>query len=466
MGIESVLDDSSCLDPSSIAGEVADLVTSGLVDNVVEQSIQEKCAEGDHIELKAQVQQLQTELSNVKAEVEFAGAEKKKLEEECELASQTISGLNQQVGTLVSQSQSTQKELAATKDLLAKLSAEKDKLQASNQSLESTLKQTTDELNSAKKVLGSSQNALTDRDELQSQVVQLTKDLNGTREELNEAHKKIAQTGDIPEALAAANEQVAQLNTQIAHLYASLTMARTELEQARSGQFSEDQGSMGAEAAKQNSQIADLVSDIRHLQLDLEYHQQKLDQLIDEKHMMMQQVKKSQDDLTAAQMQIQERDQLLKHKDIDLQRATQEAKSVGPVKEAKLEEQCDALRKEAAAKDSALIVSHYELHKEKLMRDRLEQKNLKLMERLQKLMMVVETQRKENFGLEKQLSTHEKLVDEKDQQLREVTHKAKQLQKAFKAQSAQGLKLQKTPRGNSTSPKQQDLLSQGLPQIA
>merc|ERR1719433_1730483 len=85
-----------------------------------------------------------------------------------------------------------------------------------------------------------------------------------------------------------------------------------------------------------------------------------------------------------------------------------------------------ALRTEAAAKDSALIVSHYELHKEKLMRDRLEQKNLKLMQRMQKLMMVVETMRKENVILERTLASKERLHDEKDLQLRQATQKARQ----------------------------------------
>merc|ERR1719420_1868158 len=122
---------------------------------------------------------------------------------------------------------------------------------------------------------------------------------------------------------------------------------------------------------------------------------------------MMQAVKTAQDELAKAKVQIQERDQIIKHKEIDLQRSLQETKVTNPEKDGKLEESCDSLRREVAAKDSALIVSHYELHKEKLMRDRLEQKNLKLMERLQKLMMVVETQRKENAGLERKLFTHE-----------------------------------------------------------
>merc|ERR1719262_715733 len=98
-----------------------------------------------------------------------------------------------------------------------------------------------------------------------------------------------------------------------------------------------------------------------------------------------------------------------------------------------------ALRAEAAAKDSALIVSHYELHKEKLLRDRLEQKNLKLMERMQKLMMVVETMRKENVTLERNLVAREQNCETKEHQLRQVTQKAKQLQKIVK----QGKAVQK-----------------------
>merc|ERR1719265_87049 len=168
---------------------------------------------------------------------------------------------------------------------------------------------------------------------------------------------------------------------------------------------------------------------------------------------MMQQLKKANDDIAAAHRQIADQDQLMKHKEIDWKRAVDEATSSNATgKGSKVEEQVVALKQEAAAKDSALIVSHYELHKEKLMRDRLEQKNLKLMERLQKLMMVVETQRKENFGLERKLASHERLVDDKDKQLKEVTTKAKQLQKAFKAQSMQS--KQKTPRGGNASPNQ------------
>merc|ERR1712061_529630 len=125
---------------------------------------------------------------------------------------------------------------------------------------------------------------------------------------------------------------------------------------------------------------------------------------------------------------------MLKHREVDLDHMRQDAKgnpsagegnNSGGVSDGAIA----ALRAEAAAKDSALIVSHYELHKEKLLRDRLEQKNLKLMDRMQKLMMVVETMRKENISLEKLVSAKDRTNDATDVQLRQVTQKAKQLQK-------------------------------------
>merc|ERR1712146_320469 len=101
-----------------------------------------------------------------------------------------------------------------------------------------------------------------------------------------------------------------------------------------------------------------------------------------------------------------------------------------------------------AAKDSALIVSHYELHKEKLMRDRLEQKNLKLMDRLQKLMMVVETQRREQENTENQLADASRICEDKDRQLADITTKAMQLQQLLKAQAQEG-----KGRGTKRKPK-------------
>lgn len=126
---------------------------------------------------------------------------------------------------------------------------------------------------------------------------------------------------------------------------------------------------------------------------------------------------------------------MLKHREVDLQTMQNLKSPRGGASTAgsEVDGTIAALRAEAAAKDSALIVSHYELHKEKLLRDRLEQKNLKLMERMQKLMMVVETMRKENVTLERNLVSREQACDSKEQQLRHVTQKAKQLQKVVKA---------------------------------
>jgi chromosome segregation ATPase len=220
-----------------------------------------------------------------------------------------------------------------------------------------------------------------------------------------------------------------------------------------------------ADLQKQGQQIADLVSDIRHLQLDLEYHQQKLDQMIEEKQQMLKDEKKMKMELAEAKKQVEEREQLIRHRDVDIQSLRDEAArwggagasgggAGGGFSGADAEATVSALRSEAAAKDSALIVSHYELHKEKLMRDRLEQKNLKLMDRMQKLMMVVETMRKDNVALERNLTSKERAFEEKDLQLRQVSQKSKQWQK--QARSAQGrqkpvsLELEATP-------------SQGLP---
>merc|ERR1719265_3127821 len=99
----------------------------------------------------------------------------------------------------------------------------------------------------------------------------------------------------------------------------------------------------------------------------------------------MKDLKKTQNDLANAKLQIEERDQIIKHKEVDLQSVKQQLApggfaaggggAAGGVADMAT---IEALRAEASSKDSALIVSHYELHKEKLLRDRLEQKNLKL----------------------------------------------------------------------------------------
>ncbi|CAJ1406085.1 unnamed protein product [Effrenium voratum] len=253
-----------------------------------------------------------------------------------------------------------------------------------------------------------------------------------------------AMASEEPPLLGAAYQQISVLNTQLAHLYTELTMARTEAASLKADKEAEAGGGASTanadktaealqlaqtESQRQAQQIADLVSDIRHLQLDLEYHQQKVDQLLEEKQIMMKDMKALQQEVAEARQQLEEKDQLLKHQEVDLLHHRQrEQQSPRGGKESD-DGILDALRTEAAAKDSALIVSHYELHKEKLMRDRLEQKNLKLMERMQKLMMVVETMRKDNVNLERSLQSKDRMYEEKDAQLRIIMQKVRQLQK-------------------------------------
>jgi chromosome segregation ATPase len=460
MGVESVIHTPSLFNPSSIAGEVAEDMTSSLVDQLLEMSAKDQFdpPEGEETNhgaqiasLKNLVEQLQLELSNTRSELEFSKAESNNLQKQNEASQTAITSLQKQVEAVVGQVEGKHKELADQKK-------EKDSLSSSQKQLLTEHTATKEELERMKEQMAAAGGGESLNQEIAAENAALKGELKATKEELEAARKQAedarALQSQIPEgdqqaALQLANQQVAQFNTQMAHLYAQLTLARTELEQYKAGTEPASAGPSQADVDKQNSQIADLVSDIRHLQLDLEYHQQKLDQLIDEKQAMMQAMNAAKQELTTAKQQIEEKDQLLRHKEIDLARMSQEQSTAGPSKEVKLEEQLMATRSEVAAKDSALIVSHYELHKEKLMRDRLEQKNLKLMDRLQKLMMVVETQRKENSTLERKLFTHEQMVEDKDKQLKEVTHKAKQLQRVFKAKAG------KTPRGGPAGdPKQ------------
>merc|ERR1719231_2234648 len=150
---------------------------------------------------------------------------------------------------------------------------------------------------------------------------------------------------------------------------------------------------------------------------------------------MMENMRRKEEDLGELRRALEDKDQQLRHKDVDLQRSTAASRSQSPSTRESKQSAVNALRGEVAAKDSALIVSHYELHKEKHLRDRLEQKNLKLMDRMQKLMMVVETMRKENVMLERNLTKREMAQEDKDRQLRQVTDKHKELQKHLRAKS-------------------------------
>mmetsp|Transcript_9190 Transcript_9190/g.15661 ORF Transcript_9190/g.15661 Transcript_9190/m.15661 type:complete len:496 (-) Transcript_9190:168-1655(-) len=309
---------------------------------------------------------------------------------------------------------------------------------------------------------------------LRAKVSELETEVSGLQHELSIRQASTVVPGDGEQMsfsaaaseenslLGAAYQQISVLNTQLAHLYTELTMARTEAASIRAEKEqleADDDGGANAEKLaaaeaataaaqtenqRQAGQIADLVSDIRHLQLDLEYHQQKVDQLLEEKQMMMKDMKSLQQEVAEARQQLEEKDQLLKHQEVDLMHYRQMEQQSPRAKESD-DGIIDALRTEAAAKDSALIVSHYELHKEKLMRDRLEQKNLKLMERMQKLMMVVETMRRDNVNLERTLASKDRMYEEKDAQLRIIMQKLRQVQKSQKGGKPKVASKQKAP---------------------
>jgi len=453
--------------PSVVAEEVADEITVGMFDNVLSGDLDTRNIGQLQERIKALSDaQDQLKLQNEQLEAQLASArsEKDEVESRHRAAQEANEGHVQRARSLDGQLEEAKKQLASSdgfktqleRDLVVARSAQSRELTASQvvQAAGSGREQELEvERNVLREHVGRLENQSND---LQNQVTGLQarhaeaqaiiaeQSDAAMRNQVSKEHPTIDLQGDSSEEkplLAAAYQQISVLNTQLAHLYTELTMARTEVQRLRSEQsaIGRSRGGPGgdseAEVMKQSQQIADLVSDIRHLQLDLEYHQQKLDQMIEEKQLMMRDLKKSQGEVEEGRRQLEERDQMLKHRDVDLKQLKEEMRSPRPGQmpgEFEGDGALAALRGEAAAKDSALIVSHYELHKEKLLRDRLEQKNLKLMERMQKLMMVVETMRKENVTLERSLFLREQTCETKEQQLRQVTQKAKQLQKLNK----------------------------------
>lgn len=473
-GVGTVAQSDAPFNPEQLAEEVAEDITTEMFDNILSQPIVVAPISGSAMDeviasLRAQNEQLQAELASARSEMEFSTLKEAELETRHQRA---IDDLTRQVDSLVQQNRSLSSELQSAKNELNSRNSEKTQLEerlASSQRELTTsqgalgsvraeleqVQQTRPSMEASAGVQSPSKRELSLQNAcsgLQERVAALEGELTSAQSELA-LRKDVsimqptvelgADSSEESPLLAAAYQQISVLNTQLAHLYTELTMARTEVQRLRVNESSNAAGQNTggdneAEVMKQSQQIADLVSDIRHLQLDLEYHQQKLDQMIEEKQQMMRDLKKAQVDLEDSKRQLEERDQMLKHREVDLQQLKSEMRSPrggGQVSDSEGDGTLAALRAEASAKDSALIVSHYELHKEKLLRDRLEQKNLKLMDRMQKLMMVVETMRKENVTLERNLVAKEQSCEAKEQQLRQVTHKAKQLSKLAKSSS-------------------------------
>jgi len=229
VGVESVIHTPSAYNPSSIAGEVAEDMTGELVDQLLEMTAQEQGGTSSAAEtaedissLKGLVQQLQSELSNTKSELEFAKAENSNLqknsEEQQRSSDEAISSLQQQVNALVDNSKDQKKE--------------KDSMSSSRKQLELDHAETKAELERVK-AKGSANEALENQyKEVVAQNAALQGKLKATNEELDSALRQAeaarALQSQIPEgdqqaALHLANQQVAQFNTQMAHLYAQLT---------------------------------------------------------------------------------------------------------------------------------------------------------------------------------------------------------------------------------------------------
>merc|ERR1719218_221861 len=96
----------------------------------------------------------------------------------------------------------------------------------------------------------------------------------------------------------------------MAHLFTELTFARTELAQRQ------EQGTAGS--SQELAQVPELLQDMRHLQLDLEYHQQKLDQVLEENRQLLAENKQHKEQELLLVQQQDEQQQELRHLEIEL----------------------------------------------------------------------------------------------------------------------------------------------------
>eukprot|EP00928_Gymnodinium_smaydae_P063588 TRINITY_DN4711_c0_g9_i1.p1 TRINITY_DN4711_c0_g9~~TRINITY_DN4711_c0_g9_i1.p1 ORF type:complete len:538 (+),score=157.92 TRINITY_DN4711_c0_g9_i1:204-1817(+) len=447
----------------NVADEVAEDMTLAMFDGLLGGPVHQvpsyvaggADAQGQSLDLRELTEQLEAELEGCRNDLDFANMKEEELEHRHEATKKKLLNLQKQFEIVSSELQDCRNKRQEDALELAKLRDDKIELEE----LVARGRREADEACKAE-----CRNLREKVSSLECELSSMQTDASlrlaaMTSESQADGEKSLERSEDAP-LLSAAYQQISVLNTQLAHLYTELTISRSESQQlkarlaepgAAAGGSGEALGSGENDVREQ--QIADLVRDIRHLQLDLEYHQQKLNQMIDERQQMTKDLKKSQADLTRAKQQLEERDQMLKHREVDIAhlRQQQQPDTPGrgpPGSQHSVEGALSALRAEASAKDSALIVSHYELHKEKLIREKLEAKNLKLMERMQKLMMIVETMRKDNVSLERNLAARERSYEDKELQLRQVVSKAKQLQRIVR--SSQGVKSRQRLNASAT----------------
>eukprot|EP00747_Dinoflagellata_sp_TGD_P062673 gnl/TRDRNA2_/TRDRNA2_153118_c0_seq2.p1 gnl/TRDRNA2_/TRDRNA2_153118_c0~~gnl/TRDRNA2_/TRDRNA2_153118_c0_seq2.p1 ORF type:complete len:497 (+),score=141.15 gnl/TRDRNA2_/TRDRNA2_153118_c0_seq2:217-1491(+) len=248
--------------------------------------------------LKEELEQLKAQYAGAKEDLEFARLKEIN-------AQQTIDELRKQVetvasaaffqselqdsrrqpagevGSLEEQLRSSRQELAASQAELGRVRSELAKAQSAVKRLEESNVSPGD----------AGQQSMRESS-LQDECTELRQRVHMLEGQLSEQMASPQQTDELQEGseekslLGAAYHEISELNKQMARLYAELTLARTEAQRLRADQGTRTDGSgqgvvdQTSEVQKQGAQIADLVSDIRHLQLDLEYHQQKLDQMI------------------------------------------------------------------------------------------------------------------------------------------------------------------------------------------
>jgi len=252
------------------------------------------------------------------------------------------------------------------------------------------------------------------------QVADLKKQLGDTQEEL--------QTVRLMLASCSSADATGLTQTLLATNAKLISDALVKRIMNQSGE-SMDNAAGEIDAGVNEAVVKELVADVKHLQLDLEYHQQKLDTSNEEKEQLQHLNSALREEISEARRQQEHAEQQLRHQAIDLDMPQMDTVNtqVSGFEEA-MTGTIKALRSEVQTKDSALLFCHFELHKEKQVRDKFESRNKRLSDRLEKLMVILEAQRAQMQKLENGLVMSEETLDQKTKILREVTAQSNRLQ--------------------------------------
>jgi len=144
--------------------------------------------------------------------------------------------------------------------------------------------------------------------------------------------------------------------------------------------------------------IQELECQIEHFKVDMEYETKQNAQLEERNHELHAKIDRLTVELGDAEKRAKASEQMGKHKLIEATKdTTKDIKGKGGIEPIppRTRQLMDALRQEARTKDIALLYAHFEIRKEQKKREFCEEKSRQSIEKLQKMMILCDKQRRE-----------------------------------------------------------------------